>query len=372
MKSIINISSTTLLMLMIFSASAQEKQESIGKNYLNLNWKEVATKMPDEWYSTSEALMVADSVLKYQTAAGGWPKNNSFHRGMNQEEWARIQSSGIGATFDNGATVTEMIFLSKMYAKTKNQQYLNAFQIGLNYILKAQYKNGGWPQFYPIRIGKSVAYNSHITYNDNAIVNILRFLKDIAEDNPAYATMPITPSIKLKVKLAFDRGIDCILATQIIKHDIPTVWCAQHDEETLKPANARSYELASFSGSESVGITLLLMDIKDPSVQVINAVKGAVNWFKNHKLEGIRLQDTVNTEGKKDKVVVQDKTAPSLWARFYDLETGEAFFSDRDGVKRKTFAELGYERRNGYSWYTNAPERLFKNYQNWAQKNVID
>jgi pectinesterase len=75
-----------------------------------------------------------------------------------------------------------------------------------------------------------------------------------------------------------------------------------------------------------------------------------------------------NTEGQKDRIVVKDKDTPPMWARFYHLETARSFFCDRDGIKRKTFAELGYNRRNGYSWYTNAPEEVLVKYLKWAKK----
>lgn len=368
MKSITQLFLLPACLFSTISLMAQNTLPVKSKNYLELNWKEVATKMPDEWYGSGDAKRVADSVLKYQTAIGGWPKNNNFHKGMNQDEWARIQSSGIGATFDNGATLTEMQFLAKMYSTTKEARYVTAFQKGFAYILKAQYANGGWPQFYPVRSGKSIAYSAHITYNDDAMVHVLKFLKDIIDEQPVYTTMAISPEMKGKAKRAFEKGIDCILKTQIKVNGQPTVWCAQHDEVTLLPANARAYELASYSGSESVGITLLLMDIKSPSKEIIDAVKGTVTWFESHKIEGIQLKEIVNSEGQKDRVVVKDKMAPTLWARFYDLETGEPFFCDRDGIKRKTFAEMGHNRRNGYSWYTNAPEKVLKAYPEWAAK----
>ena len=72
------------------------------------------------------------------------------------------------------------------------------------------------------------------------------------------------------------------------------MWCAQHDETTLAPAKARSYELPSFSGSESVGITLLLMSIENPSEDIITAVHGAVQWFGNNKIEGIKLEREID------------------------------------------------------------------------------
>ena len=67
-------------------------------------------------------------------------------------------------------------------------------------------------------------------------------------------------------------------------------------------------------------------------------------------------------------MVVSDKSAPPLWARFYDLDTEKPIFVDRDGIKRTTFAELGHNRRNGYSWYTNGPAEVLKRYPEWTKK----
>jgi PelA/Pel-15E family pectate lyase len=350
-----------------FPGQSQEKHDN-GKSYLDVSWKEVATKMPDVWYGGNESRMAADSVIKYQTAIGGWPKNQNFQKGVDQKEWAQIQSSGVGATIDNGATTTEMKFLAKMYGRTKDIRYLYAFNKAFNYLLVAQYKNGGWPQFFPNKPGKSVAYNAHITFNDNAMVNVMRMLKEISQEKPPYIGLQINAEMKQKAQRAFENGIDCILKTQIRKNGAPAVWCAQHDEITLGPANARAYELSSFSGQESAGIVWLLMDIDNPSDAIKNAVTSAVKWFGNHKLEGIRLQNITNNEGQKDRIVVADKNATVLWARFYDLDTEEPFFCDRDGIKRKNISDLGYNRRNGYSWYTDAPAELLTRYEKWAKR----
>src|SRR5690606_23356419 len=213
--------------------------------------------------------------------------------------------------------------------------------------------------------------SSHITYNDNAMVNILLFLRDIYADKELYTLMNLSEEVKLKAKKAFDNGIECILNTQIVVDGKPTVWCAQHDEKTLAPAAARAYELPSFSGSESAGIVLLLMDIEKPSGKMINAVEGAVNWFKSHKLEGIRLERAINEDGKRDLIVVQDEKAAPLWARFYDLKTEKPYFCGRDGIKRTSISEIEYERRNGYGWYTDAPEKVLEKYSEWLQKKEI-
>lgn len=348
--------------------SAQEK----SSDYLSKNWKEVATKMPSEWYGSNEAKLVAENVLLAQKEIGGWEKNKSYHQKLTKKDKEHYikDKSEIGATFDNNATITELRFLAKVYSHIKNESYKKAFEKGLNYIFNAQYENGGWPQFFPVRKG-SVSYSAHITYNDNAMVNTMKFLKEIYSDNKEYSSLQIKNDLTSKAKKAFEKGIDCILKTQIMVDGKPTVWCAQHDEITLAPANARSYELASFSGAESVNIILLLMEVEKPSKEIIASIEGAIKWFESHEIEGIKLESIINSEGQKDKIVVEDESAPTLWARFYDLDTEKPYFCDRDGIKKNTFSEIGHDRRNGYSWYTNAPEKVLKYYPEWKTKTLM-
>lgn len=365
MKNLISI--LTILLVVGFSgANAQPA------GYLSKNWKEVATRMPDEWYGTAEAKTVAETVLLCQKTIGGWAKNKAYHHPLSPDEKAEFEKSKgeIGATIDNGATTMEMRFLARVYTRQGGAAYRDAFLKGLNYLFEAQYENGGWPQFYPVRDGKSVSYSGDITYNDNAMVNVMRLLDDVYKGDDRLASLQLPDDLKNRAKTAFDNGVACILKTQIRVNGQPTVWCAQHDRVTLKPANARKYELASFSGSESVGIVDLLMDLKHPSPEVIAAVEGAVKWFETHPVEGIRLEKQTNAEGKKNLVVVQDPAASPLWARFYDLETGKPFFCDRDGVKKNTLAEIGDERRNGYGWYTDAPSKILRSYPKWHAKWV--
>ena len=182
------------------------------------------------------------------------------------------------------------------------------------------------------------------------------------------ASLQLSKELKTKVQTAFEKGIQCILKTQIYLDDKPSVWCAQHDKKTLAPAKARSYELESLSGSESAGIVQLLMSIDKPSKEIIAAVNGAVEWFEKNKIAGIKVKEIINSDGQKDRVVVEDKKAPPLWGRFYDLKTGKPFFCSRDGIKKSSLAEISYNRRNGYRWYVNSPEKVLKAFPEWVKK----
>ncbi|MFM7242473.1 MAG: pectate lyase [Opitutia bacterium] len=316
-------------------------------------------RKPEAWFGTTEARKIAEVILTYQTDAGGWPKNTDTVSKPFTGDRAKLQP-----TFDNGATLDELRLLARMLNAAKDARYRQPFDRGLAYVLAAQYPNGGWPQFFPLRKG----YYDRITFNDNAMVRVMEFVREVARED-AYAF--VDPAIRAASQAAFDRGIACILRCQIVVDGKPTVWCAQHDERTFAPAKARSYELPSFSGSESVGVVRLLMSLEQPSPEVKAAVEGAVAWFEAHKLTGIRV-DTVDDPKApkgKDHVVVKDPGAPALWARFYDLKTGQPYFCDRDGVPKPTLADIGYERRNGYSWLgAYARDLLAKDYPDWKRR----
>ncbi len=351
-------------MLLMTTIKAQKTTDSDNLDFLSLKWKQVAFTMPDNWYSSKEACAVADNVLRCQKSNGGWAKNKPYHHEFTENDIQQLNVGSVnGATIDNGATITEMYFLAKVYDKTQNSIYKQSFYKALQFLLKAQYSNGGWPQFYPPR--ENVPYSAHITYNDNAMVNVLSLYMQIMEQKEPYTSLSVPDSLLQKIEVSFNKGIECILKTQIYVNNQPTVWCAQHHEVSLQPANARSYELASYSGAESAAIVLLLMELKSPSPEVINAVKGAVDWFKKHQIEGIRIEKQLDDEGRPNRVMVQDKNASALWARFYDLDTEKPFFCDRDGIKKPTLAEIGYERRNGYAWYITVPQIVLDRYENW-------
>jgi PelA/Pel-15E family pectate lyase len=201
------------------------------------------------------------------------------------------------------------------------------------------------------------------------MAHLMDFVRDVSKEDKVFGF--VDSDRRAKCKAAWDKGLDCILNCQIKVKGEPTVWCAQHDEKTLAPANARAFERASFSGGESADLVLLLMAIESPSDRVKQAVRGAAIWFARNKLTGIKTEHKPDKEGPKgfDVVVVNDPKAPPTWARFYDLETGKPFFCGRDGVKKATLAEIEIERRAGYAWYGSWGQKVLDSYPKWAAKH---
>lgn len=117
------------------------------------------------------------------------------------------------------------------------------------------------------------------------MINVMKLLRDITKKKAPYTFLP--DSIIPKAQVALDKGVDCILKTQVKQNGKLTVWCAQHDRETLAPAKARAYELPSLSGQESDDIVLFLMSLSKPSPEVVTCVEAAVEWFKESEIKGI-------------------------------------------------------------------------------------
>jgi PelA/Pel-15E family pectate lyase len=353
--------STCLLALAIVSG-VQGKEKSTT----SISWRQCLNQRL-EFYASDQAIRIADNLLLYQRDSGGWQKNIDMASVLSEQDKARLQKAKFknDSTLDNSATRRQMRYLAIVYQATGIERFKDAFLDGLDYMLEARYDNGGWPQRYPNPTG----YSRHITFNDGTMIGVLNLLRDIAGKKPPYTF--VDDDCRQRAETAVQKGIECILKCQIVANGKKTAWCAQHDEKTFVPRKARSYELASISGAESVGIVRFLMSIEKPGPEIIEAVQAAVAWFDEAGLEGIRLvrkEDPSKPRGW-DRVVIEDASAPPIWARFYNIETNKPVFCSRDGIPKATLTEISYERRNGYSWLGYyATDLLAKDYPAWKKK----
>lgn len=331
-----------------------------------VKWSDALEQAP-AWYASDEAARVADNVLLYQRETGGWHKNIDMAATLDERQRAAIlrEKGARDSTIDNGATFTQLTFLARVYTARKQERHREAFLKGVDYLLRAQYANGGWPQYYPDLSG----YYKHITYNDGAMIGVMKLLRDIAARKSDYVF--VDEERRAKAESAVQRGIECVLKTQVVTEGRRTIWGAQHDEVTLAPAPARKFEPASLASSESVGIVRFLMGIKNPNAQVIEAIEAAIAWFEKSKVSGIRWAETrdASQPGGFNRVVVKDPQAPPLWARFYEIGSNRPIFSGRDGVIKYDVSEIEAERRNGYAWYVSSPAKLIgEEYPAWRKK----
>jgi len=342
---------------------------------LDASWSDVVRgRCSDQnaaWWSSAEAIRIAENVLLYQKDIGGWPKNINMQLVLTQSQKDALIAAKPGnkdCTIDNSACYYELMYLSKFNAaisdSTVKAKVKTSFIKGIEYLLKMQYANGGWPQFYPLKGG----YSNHITYNDDAMVRAMTILKHIYLKDSEYSIKANDEMIN-SARSAYNKGVECILKTQYIQDYRLSVWCAQHHYSTLVPVMARSYELASLSGAESAGIINLLMGLENPSKEIRRAIHSAVAWYDESRIKGQRLESFTNSDGLADKRIVFDSKAADMWGRFYTLNTNTPFFCDRDGIVKYSIAEIGHERRNGYSWYGNWGNSIISAYNTWKSKN---
>jgi len=333
-----------------------------------VSWNTVLDQAP-LWYQTDEAARIADQVVWYQKTNGGWEKNIDMAAMVTGDEKSHILKAKVNAgetTIDNRATYTQIRFLAVMITASLKKTtppnnfpgYKEAFNRGLDYLLAAQYESGGFPQFYPLKKG----YYTHITFNDDAMIGVLKVLRDIAKKNENYKF--VDEERRLKAEKAVEKALPLILKLQVVIDGKKTVWAQQYDENTFAPAAARKFEPICLTAGESVGIVRFLMLDSRPDKEKIDAIESAIEWFRANRIEGIRWERI-----KGENTVVKDKNAPPIWARFYEIKTMKPIFIGRDSVIHYDVSEIETERRNGYAWYTSEPNELLeKDYPKWKEK----
>jgi len=340
--------------------------------------KSIPLNNPTSWYSGGEARRIADIVVSFQTPAGGWSKNLNMTQhprtpgeGFTIDNRSRFLSRAdfdqpgddledYAGTFDNDATTTQLRFLAKVITADRTNKLAadrQAFLRGLDYIFAAQYPNGGWPQVWPLQGG----YHDAVTFNDNAMRNVLALLRDISETNGEFIFVP--QKYRERAAARLQRGMTCVLATQIVEGGRRTVWCQQYDPLTLQPASARNYEMPALAGAESADLAMFLMEQPAPGPEVVATVNAAAAWFEKTKINDLAFKFDKDNE----RHLVPAPGNGPIWARDYEIGSDRPIFGDRDKSIHDNVNEISEERRNGYSWYNDIPQRMLERYADWKK-----
>jgi PelA/Pel-15E family pectate lyase len=348
---------------------------------------------PAAFYKTDEARRTGEIVVSFQTPAGGWSKNLLMDaprlKGQSYAT-ANLAPSTAGATegapgdfdtpkdakwhyvgtLDNDATNTELHFLAELSAAWPGQAgdaFRASFLRGVQYLLHAQYPNGGWPQVWPLEGG----YHDAVTFNDDAEVESAELLMRVAVgqrvENEDYSFVP--RPVREQAKVAVAKALDCILKAQVRVNGVLTVWAQQYDPLTLQPVSARNYEMPALSSGESASAMAYLMALPKPSAEVVQSVEAADAWFEAHKIMGYTWSGGRETPGGRSLKKV-DGAGP-LWARYYSLTTQKPIFGDRDRTIHDDVMEISLERRNGYAWYSGGEQKVLDGYPEWKQSHGV-
>ena len=213
-------------------------------------------------------------------------------------------------TFDDDISQGALTFLIQLDDVIEQPWLTRAIELGLEHLLEAQFKNGAWPQWYPLRGG----YRDYYTFNDSTINDCIR------------VALLAHKTYGKKVHLAAAvRGGEFIIASQGGK---PQEGWAQQYSHDMKPAAARAFEpVAMCSAVTARNIrTLRTLHLATGDERFLAPIEMALDWLKRSKLDN----------GK--------------WARFYELGTNKPIYGDRDGKVHYTLEEISEERRNGYGW----------------------
>lgn len=329
------------------------------------------------WYGSDEATRVADNIVSFQTPTGGWGKNQdrTAPRRVPGQQFAVSERLPANArshiptddgwayvgTIDNDATITEIRFLARVQAVAPGANgaaYRSAALKGVRYLLEAQYPNGGWPQVYPLAGG----YHDAITFNDDALANVVELLAAVAERRAEFAFVPA--DVAAAAHAAVARALDLAVRTQVVIGGTRTGWGQQHDPLTLRPVGARNYEPAALSSHESAALLAFLMRLPAPTPAIVRTVHAGVAWLSGRALRDVEWgQSRSGAEGR--RLTPQPGAGP-LWARFYDIATMRPIFGDRDRTIHDDVNAISLERRNGYGWFGAGPAAVIRQYEAWV------
>lgn len=316
---------------------------------------EVTSRMRGPWLQTDSARRLAENILSFQTPSGGWSKHVDFTQGprkVGQSYFSESDGWSYIGTIDNGSTTSQMLFLAAAHAALPDDRYRDGFVRGLEYLLAAQFPNGCFPQVYPLQGG----YHDAATFNDDAIVNVLKIFRDVGRGR--YEFVPA--EVRQRVAAGLALGVDCILDSQIVVDGRRVGWAQQHHPATLEPVQARSYELVGISGRETSGIVEFLMSLSKPEPKIVEAVHAAVDWLRATRIDDHSYDFETGLRA--------EPGAGPIWARLYEIGTNRPIFSNRDGVKLYDWNQLT-DRRQGYGWFGSEPVAVLKKYdETWAQR----
>jgi len=359
---------------------------------------------PKSFYSTRRARQIADNLLAYQQLAGGWDKNvdmvnNADWYYLDNNEGSNYFSSPYYSTLDNDSTHVQLQFLGKVIsAGARDQKYMDSFYRGLQYVLRAQYPSGGFPQFFdPTRAG----YWSEITINDDAMASVMELLEDIYQQEWHMSFLAKDMEMYAAAVRARNMAIECILRAQqkvrgldIRPHDqfgnfswlgntaLPpngtpdqelTIWSQQHHITSLVPTQGRAYEMPCLAGMESVSIIEVLMRIPNPGPRIRFAINSSMNWYRRTAMVGYMQERTFHQKylarGSLREMYYTGNPGDMVWGRFYEIVTGtERLHTGRDTQVVWDMYEITESGRAGYMNIHDRGKRLFPQYEQWLKR----
>jgi len=213
-------------------------------------------------------------------------------------------------TLDDRTTQGALDFLMNLNEYIDEPWLSESVQLGSDYILKAQFPNGAWPQQYPLRGG----YLDYYTYNDEAF-------------NDCISVMLTAHRLYNKEQYLHSarQGGDFIILSQ--QPGSQGGWAEQYSHD-LKPAQGRVYEPPGISSHTTACTIETLVDLYlyTRDEKYLAPIPGAIAWLEKSKI------------------------GPNTWARLYEVGGNRPIYGDTDGKTHYRIDEISEERRRGYGW----------------------
>lgn len=239
----------------------------------------------NEEYYYQAAEKAAAAVIWGQSNEGGWNYMVDFAGDRSMKQWyATIGKNGWrleefqhyygNSTFDDDITSDAARFLLRMYLEKLDPKYKPALEKAINFILKSQYAEGGWPQRYPLRYDFNKQghpdYTSYYTFNDDVTWENVHFLIQ------CYETLGEERFLD-----PIRRGMDFYLFSQ----DGCGAWGQQLTLD-MKTAGARTYEPAALLPSTTCENALLLLKFYQLTgdTRYLARVPAAIKWLESAQL----------------------------------------------------------------------------------------
>jgi PelA/Pel-15E family pectate lyase len=280
---------------------------SVGQVFL----RAFAATGDDRYFAAARAVGLA--LAWAQRRAGGWDHRADLSGCDPRADPRRVppRRRAGRCTFDDNISQGALTFLIELDDLVEEPWLSEAIDTGLAFLSMAQFPNGAWPQWYPLRGG----YHDHYTFNDGAINDCIRVALLAAE---RYGREDCLAMAR--------RGGEFIIRAQLAA---PQAGWAQQHGKNLQPAPARVFEPAAVCAAVTARNLRTLRDLhrRTGDAKFLAPIPAALGWLRRSRGEDGR------------------------WARFFELGTNRPLFADRDGKIYHRVEQLTAERRDGYAWY---------------------
>lgn len=290
-------------------------------------------------YFYQAAEKAAAAMIWGQSKEGGWNYMIDFAGDRSLKKWyATVGKNGWrleefqhyygNDTYDDDVSSDAARFLLRLYLKKLDPRYKPALDKAVDFILKSQYPNGGWPQRYPLKHDYQKAghpdYSSFYTFNDDVIWENVLFL------------------IQCYETLGEKRFLDPIykgMNFYLLAQNKNGAWGQQYNMK-MQVSGARTYEPAAYLPRYTFNNCLLLLKFYQYTGdrKFLAHIPDAIKWLDKVKLpqrmtENGRYSHPLFVNPVTDKPIFVHRKGSNVTYGFYYSDTTDSKLLSHMGAK---------------------------------------